>query len=96
MDSKVHFGANEQNNVEFVRQVVWQRLRKEKWNQLSVNDYGLPVRMKVIPLLTPAVPENCIGSVSRDALKEIRGLSTPCQTIRPRIPGAQARLPDYT
>lgn len=40
VDSKVHFGANEQNDLELVRQVVWQRLRKETWNQLSVNDYG--------------------------------------------------------
>jgi hypothetical protein len=40
VDSKVHFGANEQNDLELVRQVVWQRLRNEKWNQLSVNDYG--------------------------------------------------------
>jgi hypothetical protein len=40
VDSKPHFGANGQNDVELVRQVVWQRVRKEIWNELSVNDYG--------------------------------------------------------
>jgi hypothetical protein len=40
VDSKVYFGASEQTNIELVRQGVWQRLRKENWNQLSVNDYG--------------------------------------------------------
>jgi hypothetical protein len=70
VELRVHFGANELSNIELVRQIVWQRLRKEKWNQLSVNDYGFDQFV--------AFEENSyrytFGNLAREVIWELIGL----------------------
>jgi len=39
-EERVSFGAGQQNDVELVRRVVFQRLRTQQWTQLTVDDYG--------------------------------------------------------
>jgi hypothetical protein len=70
VDSKVHFSAKEQDNVELVRQIVWRRLRKEKWNQLSVNDHGFDQ-------FVTFEDDSCrfvFGNLAREVLWELIGL----------------------